>query len=140
LTHAPILLDLKASGEEMALRELAELLNGNSAVVDPEKFWEAIWDRQCIQPPLLGDGIALPHARTAAVTEMVFAIARCEHPVPFGPDGDKVRLIFLYGVPPNQVTQSLAAVAQLIKKLCRPGVLKALLAAKDEAEFRNCLA
>ena len=135
-----IVLDFEAQDEKSALLKVAQLLEGHPMVADFEKFWAAVWDRQCIQPPLLGNGIALPHARTPAVHGIIFAIGRCRKAVPFGEPGEPVKLIFLYGTPPGQVAESLAAVAMLAKKLHRPEILAGLLEADSETEFRKWLA
>ena len=73
---APITLDLEAAGEEQAIRAVADLLAGKDGIRDQAAFVGAVLERQKINPPLLGSGIALPHARTAAVSEIVFAAAR----------------------------------------------------------------
>jgi mannitol/fructose-specific phosphotransferase system IIA component (Ntr-type) len=138
--NAPILLDFDPPDENIALRTVADLLAGQPAMADYEAFWSAVWERQLLQPPLLGNGLALPHARTSAVTEILFAIGRCRQPVPFGGGKVPVRLIFLYGAPPGQVAQSLATVAMLVRKLQRPEILSGLLEAGTEAEFRKWLA
>ena len=96
-------------------------------------------ERQKLQVPLLENGVALPHARTTAVTEIVAVIGRCQEPVAFGPDKVPVRLVFLYGVPLHYIREYLAVVAQLTRSLRTPGTLDALLAAEDDASFRRAL-
>lgn len=137
---ALILLDFDASTEESAVVKVAELLEGDPAVADFEAFCSAVWDRQCLQAPLLGNGVALPHARTGAVKEIVFAIGRLRTPVSFGIEKSPVSLIFLYGTPPGQVVPSLALVAELAKKLRRSEILSGLMEAQTEADFRKLLA
>lgn len=133
----PVLLGLHAATEEEAIRTLAMALREHPEVPDPEGFTEAVLERQRINPPLLGNGIALPHARTPKVGEMVFAIARTAGPVLFG--AVPVRLIFLYGIPPHRVAEHLATTAALARKLRDPGVVEALLHAEDEEVFRRIL-
>lgn len=139
LTNAPLLLDFDASNERLSIRALETLLENHPAMKDPAAFQTAVWERQCLQPPVLGNGIALPHARTPAVSEIVFAIGRLREPVPFGGDREPVRLIFLYGTPPGLVAASLAVVAALVKKLHRPEVVEGLLEARDEEAFKKWL-
>lgn len=138
--HAAVFLDLAASSEEEVILHLTGRLRDRAEVRDPEAFERAVLERQKLQPPLLGNGVALPHARTPAVTEMVLAIGRCREPVPFGPERVPIRLVFLYGVPAHCIAGYLDAVAHLTRCLRKPGTLEALLAAKDEASFRNVFA
>jgi len=138
-SDAPLSLNLDASEESGAIMATAELLRGHPDVLDHAAFVEAILERQKINPPLLGNGIALPHARTSKVKEIVFAAARCARPVPFGDPAVPVRLIFLYGIPPHRVAEHLATVAALARKLRDPKVVDGLLAAADAATFFTLL-
>jgi len=130
---------VEATTEEGVIKEMIRLLAGCPEVRDLQGLQRAVLARQKLQTPLLGNGVALPHARTAAVTEIVMAIGRCPEPVAFGPDKTPVRLVFLYGVPAHCISEYLAAVAQLARALKKAGTIEALLAAPDEARFRKVL-
>jgi mannitol/fructose-specific phosphotransferase system IIA component (Ntr-type) len=132
---APPLLDLEVSSERDAITATAELLNNAGKLMDFFGFVEAVLDRQKINPPILGELIALPHARTPLVGEILFAAARCVNPVPFGPQGKPVKLIFLFGVPPHCVSEYLAVTAALVRCLRQPGTIDGLLAAKTVEDF-----
>lgn len=135
--EAPVLLSLKQDSEAVVIGEVAGLLTGNPAVTDEERFLEAVLERQRENPPLLGSGVALPHARTTAVKEIVFAAARCAEPVMFGQT--PIRLVFLFGVPPHRIAEYLALTAFLARRLRDPQVLAALLEAEDSDAFRHHL-
>lgn len=138
-SNAPLLLDLDVATEQEAITAVTELLRGHPDVIDHAAFVDAVFERQKINPPLLGSGIALPHARTPQVKEVVFAVARCVRPVSFGNDATPVRLIFLYGIPPHRVAEHLATTAALARKLRDPVVVAGLLAAGDATAFFQCL-
>lgn len=135
----PVRLELAATTEEGVIGELIGTLAGFPQVRDLRQLERAVLERQRLQPPLLDNGIALPHARTHAVTSMVIAAGRCRNPVGFGPDRVPVRLVFLYGMPADCVGEYLAAVARLMRLLKTPGVLAAMVDARDEAAFRGVL-
>lgn len=135
LLSAPPLLSLAALDEQSAIFTTVELLRGHSAVGDIDLLTQAVWERQKIHPPLLGNQIALPHARTVAVTEIVFAVSRLFEPVPFGPEKIPVRLLFLFGVPPHRISEYLAATALLVRLLRDPDRSAALLSCADPGEF-----
>ena len=136
----PPLLDLEAADEEAAITRAAELLKGHPQMRDEAGFLAAVLERQRINPPVLGSGVALPHARTPLVGEIVCVAARCKEPLAFGPDAVPVRLIFLFGIPPHRVTEYLAATAALVKRLRRPEVIDGLLNAESSDDFLNWLA
>ncbi|BCU76224.1 PTS sugar transporter subunit IIA [Luteolibacter sp. LG18] len=137
--NAPLLLDLDVSTEEDAIRAVAGLLKGHPDVTDHAAFVAAVFERQKINPPLLGNGIAMPHARTPQVKEVVFAMARCKQPVPFGDGQTPVRLIFLYGIPPHRVAEHLATTAALARRLRDPAIVQRLLDAPDAEAFVEAL-
>lgn len=135
----PPVVDMEAHDETTAIRKVAGLLKGHADIADHAAFVAAVEERQRLNPPLLGEGIALPHARTPAVREIVFVAARLKAAAPFGPDGLPVRLVFLFGVPPRRIGEYLTATAALARCLRNTATVAKLLAAADEAEFRACL-
>jgi len=137
--NTPVQLWMEDSTEATVIKRMIQSLAGRPEVRDLPGLERAVLERQKLQPPLLGNGVALPHARTTAVTEIVLAIGRCREPVPFGPDQVPIRLVFLYGVPTQCIGGYLAAVARLTRLLKTPGTLDALLTAPDEASFRQHL-
>ena len=137
---APPLLDFVAANEHDAVRRTAELLAIDSGITNFGGFVDAVFDRQRINPPLLGNGVAIPHARTVLASDIVCVAARCAEPVPFGPEAEPVRLIFLLGIPPHLITEYLELMAVLVKRLRDPEVLHRLLTAETPEEFTSLLA
>ena len=137
---APPLLDFQPCDEHEAIRRTAELLAIDSGITNFGGFVEAVFDRQRIDPPLLGNGVALPHARTVLAREIVCVAARCASPVPFGPDATPVQLIFLLGVPPHRISEYLGLTASLVQRLRDPKTLASLLTANTAEEFTALLA
>ena len=135
----PVLLGLEDTSENDVIGRMIDMLAGKNDVRDPRELQRAVLERQKLQTPLLGSGIALPHARTDAVANMVMAIARCKEPVPFGPDKVPIRLVFLYGIPSHSISRYLASVARLTRVLKNPTTIESLLAAPDEAGFLKLL-
>ena len=138
--NAPPLLDLEGPTERDVILRAAGLLQGRPEITDFEGFVDAILERQRINPPILGNGVAMPHARTPLVREIVCVAARCSSAVAFGADQIPVRLVFLFGIPPCRISQYLAVTATLVRHLRTPGVLERLLAADTSAEFLRLLA
>ncbi len=137
---APPLLDFMAGDEHEAIRRTAELLALDSGITNFGGFVDAVLDRQRIDPPLLGNGVALPHARTVLARDIVCVAARCASPVPFGPEATPVQLIFLLGVPPHRINEYLGLTASLVQRLRDPKTLDALLAVNTAEEFTALLA
>jgi mannitol/fructose-specific phosphotransferase system IIA component (Ntr-type) len=139
LAAAPVGLDLPEAGEDALILAVADLLRHLPAVVDFSEMTGDLLLRQRDKPPLLGNWIALPHARTKGVTEPLLAIARSRAVVPFGPELKSIRLVFLFVIPSARAHESLAMTAMLARMLRSPATVEGLLEAHDEESFRKFL-
>ncbi len=133
-------LDLQATNGLEAVRALhASLGTANGAVLDQKQFLADIVERMGIATVCIADEIALPHARTAAVSRLVLGIGRMTSDVTFDTEHPRVRLVFLIGTPKEAVTDYLQLVAALSRLLKNAATRAALLAAPSEAGFRALL-
>ncbi len=96
LSPQTVRVGLSGSTKAEVLNNVIDLLDGHPAVRDPDAVRNAIMSRENIMSTGVGKGLALPHAKTPAVTESVAAFAVTSEPVDFGSiDNAPVRLIFL---------------------------------------------
>ena len=136
-----LMLDLVATSREAALCGLHAVLAGSPFVTDAPQFLHGLLERAMLAPVCIAADVALPHARTAAVSRMVLGVARLAAPgIGFDPEHPQVRLMFMIGTPKPQVEEYLLSVAAITRLLKTEGVREGLLAAKTEAEFRALLA
>lgn len=125
-------LNLLSERKEYAIRELAQLMRGAQEVVDFERFLEDVFERERLGTTGIGDGIAIPHARTSAVGQLVIAFGRSARGVEFESlDGKKVKLLFLMGTPEGSVSHYLKILAQLTRILKEGTFREKLLKAQD---------
>lgn len=136
---APPLLDFEASDENDAIRRTTELMAFHSGITHFGAFVDAIFDRQKINPPILGNGVAIPHARTVLARGIVCVAGRCKDEVPFGPEAVPVRLIFIFGIPLHLIDEYLQMTADLARKLRNPEILDALMSAPTSEDFAALL-
>jgi PTS system fructose-specific IIC component len=123
-----VILDLSAPDAPAAIRQLADSLAHSPGVKDCPRLLTDALAREAILSTYVGDGVALPHARTEAVTARVVAVARSTAGVPFGPKGELAHLIVLVGCP-----------RELLRRLREPLVRAELLAAHDSAKLLQIL-
>ena len=134
-------LDLRAATGEEAVRALhARLGTAGGAIVDPPRLLADIVERMSVSTVCISYEIALPHARTTAVSRLVLGIGRATGDVAFDAEHPRVRLVFLIGTPKAAVADYLQLVAALSRLLKNTVTRAALLAAPGEAEFRALLA
>src|SRR5687768_14504073 len=105
------MLELDADTGDAAVRALHERLVGVSdGITDAPNFLRELEHRMRLAPVCIAEDIALPHARTNAVTRLVLGVARMRRPIPFDATHPAVRLVFLIGTPKDAVTGYLQAV------------------------------
>lgn len=115
-----------------AIRELAQLMEGTGGIVDFERFLEDVFERERLGTTGIGDEIAIPHARTDAVSQLIIALGRSARGVEFESlDGRKVKLLFLMGTPKGSVSHYLKILAQLTRLLKEGLFREKLLEAQD---------
>jgi fructose-specific phosphotransferase system IIA component len=123
LPRSAILLTLNSREKFEVIRELIQPLLSSGAIADAAEFTSAIVRRENLESTGIGQGVAIPHARTRAVTQMVLAFARSETGVDFSSlDGKPSHLIFLIAAPEEQKTEYIMTLARLSRLLRRDEV------------------
>lgn len=94
-----ICLDLQAQTSEEAIGELAELLRDHPQVDSVEGFINDIMVRERSKPTGIGDGIAIPHAKSGCVRDFVIAFGRSQQGISgfSGGKGEATHLVVLIG-------------------------------------------
>ncbi|MFI9172275.1 fructose-specific PTS transporter subunit EIIC [Streptomyces lincolnensis] len=133
LTEETVKVRLDARDKEGAIREMAELLARAGEVTDVEELVATALRREAQGTTGLGEEIAIPHAKTDAVTAPVVGFARSAEGVEWGSlDGTKARLVFMIAVPEAAAgDEHLRILALLSRKLVDPGFRERLTAAPD---------
>ena len=111
-------LDINVRTKDEAIQHVAQLAKGHPFMGDFPTFCRAIYERESSGSTSIGNGIAIPHARTDQVKDMLLVVGRLTEGVKFD-DGDttSVRLIFLVGTPKRMVTDYLRLVGALARCL-----------------------
>jgi fructose PTS system EIIBC or EIIC component len=141
LTEQTVKVALDARDKEAAIREMAELLARTGKVADLDELVATALRREGEGTTGLGEEIAIPHAKTDAVTAPVVGFARSAEGVEWGSlDGTKARLVFMISVPEAAAgDEHLRILALLSRKLMDPGFRERLIAAPDEGAVLEVL-
>jgi PTS system nitrogen regulatory IIA component len=112
-----ILLDVDVRDREHALEAAAAEI-GQAHGVDPAPIFRALWRREQSGSTALGDGFAIPHARTSGIARPLTLFLRTKHALAFhAPDEKLVSDLLVIMVPADGANedhlQLLALVAQL---------------------------
>jgi fructose-specific phosphotransferase system IIA component len=118
-----------------AIAELVNLLADNGDVTDAKKVLEAVLDRESTRTTGIGNGLAIPHGKTAGTTDLVMAIGRPATPIDFQSiDGKPVTIIWLLSSPPDKTSSHIHALARISRLMTIDKFRHALIAAKTGPE------
>ena len=122
LNKKVMLLDLQATTKEAAIDEMINSLVENGVVTDFDVFKAGIMAREAQTSTGLGDGIAMPHSKNAAVKEATVLFAKSNKGVDYESlDGQPTDLFFMIAAPEGANDTHLAALAELSKYLMQAG-------------------
>ncbi|RSO22220.1 PTS fructose transporter subunit IIC, partial [Streptomyces sp. WAC 06725] len=141
LTPHTVRLRLTAGTKEAAIREMAELAARTGKVADVEELVRVALAREAQGTTGLGEEIAIPHAKTDAVTAPVVGFARSEEGIDWDSlDGTRARLVFMISVPEAAAgDEHLRILALLSRKLMDADFRARLQSAPDEAAVLRVL-
>ncbi|MGO0057001.1 PTS fructose transporter subunit IIABC [Streptococcus suis] len=130
-----MLLDLQATSKEAVIDEMIASLVEKGYVTDFEVFKTGIMNREAQTTTGLGDGIAMPHAKNAAVKEATVLFAKSNKGVDYASlDGQPTDLFFMIAAPEGANDTHLAALAELSKYLMKAGFADRLRVATNPEE------
>ena len=122
LNKKVMLLDLQATTKEAVIDEMINSLVENGVVTDFDVFKAGIMAREAQTSTGLGDGIAMPHSKNAAVKEATVLFAKSNKGVDYESlDGQPTDLFFMIAAPEGANDTHLAALAELSKYLMQDG-------------------
>ncbi|MFD3695528.1 fructose-specific PTS transporter subunit EIIC [Streptomyces sp. NPDC058646] len=141
LTGRTVKRELAADSKEAAIREMAQMLAATGNVRDVDELVRVALAREAQGTTGLGESIAIPHAKTDAVSRPTVGFARSDPGIEWGAlDGTKARLVFMISVPEAAAgDEHLRILALLSRKLMDSGFRARLQAAPDEASILDVL-
>jgi fructose-specific phosphotransferase system IIA component len=105
---------VESRNKESVITELVDLLDGSGLLSDRDIALQAVLTREQIQSTGTGAGLAIPHGKCKAVSELVMAIGIAREPIEFESiDGKPVRIIILLVSPADQTGPHIQALARI---------------------------
>jgi fructose-specific phosphotransferase system IIA component len=96
LTENLVATGLPGSSKEEVIDAMIGIVASSPLVLDTDKVRQAILDRERIMSTGVGNGFAIPHGKTDAVSDIVAAFAVTAEPIDYQSLDEKpVRLVFL---------------------------------------------
>lgn len=105
-----------------------------------DEVLRAVIERETVLSTGIGGGVAIPHAKTDAVTSLRIAAGRMAREVDYDAlDGEPVRLCFLLVGPESDAGGHVKALSRIARVVRSESVRERLAAASDAAEFLRVL-
>lgn len=132
-----IVLNASERDRDSMIRTLAEKMGATGRVRDADGVVAAALAREARSTTGIGEGIAIPHAKTDAVSSPVVAFARSRDGIDWNSvDGTTAELIFMIAVPGAAAgNEHLRILAELSRCLMKPAFRAAMLAAETPADI-----
>ena len=136
LKKESIELGVKVSGKEEAIDKLIGLMAAGGRLNDKAGYKEGILAREALGSTAVGEGIAIPHAKVAAVKEPGLAAMVVPDGVDYEAfDGSLANLIFMIAAPEGEADVHLEALSRLSTLLMDPDFKNDLIHAESKEEF-----
>ncbi len=131
-----VITELKAKNKEGVIKEIALRFAETGVAKDEKKIVKALKEREKIQSTAIGEGIAIPHARSDAVEGLTVAFARSIKGIDFeSADGRPVHLIFMIACN-SDITKEYIQILARVARLCKNGKMRdGLMKARDREEI-----
>ncbi len=126
---------INSAARDEVIKELAVHANDPSLVENYDRFLDDVFQREKLKSTGIGYEIAIPHARTDSVKRYFIVFGKSEQGIDFNAiDGKPVNLIFLMGIPKEDVQGYLKLLAFLTRLLKKKEFRSQLMEAKNPAE------
>ena len=141
LVKDAMIMDLQATEKRPAIDEMVQKLYDTGRISDIAVFKEGILNREAQTSTGLGDGIAMPHAKNAAVKKATVLFAKSKHGVDYEAlDGQPTYLFFMIAAPEGANDTHLQALAALSRQLIDPDFVEKLKQADSPEQVQSLFA
>ena len=136
LTERSIMLNASPTSKQAAIDLLVELMATHGNLSDKEAYKAAVLKREAEGTTGIGEGIAIPHAKTSAVKSAALAAMVVPEGVDYQSlDGEPAKLLFLIAAPNTEDNVHLEVLGRLSALLMDENFYNGLLNASSVADF-----
>lgn len=132
-------LDLKSTTQKDAILEVAQNLKHDPGMKNYDQFCTNLMERERTGSTYLTSGIALPHARTRGVDQILTAAGASKKGIQFDGQENLVYLIFVIATPIDQISGYLATVGVLARSLRSEETIEKLKNAESPEQFSQLI-
>ena len=140
LSEEAIQINGVANSKNEVIDKMVDLMTKNGNINDKEKYKQAVLKREEEGTTGIGEGIAIPHGKSDAVSKPGLSAMVVPYGVEFNSlDGQPAKLLFLIAAPNTKDNVHLDVLSRLSTLLMDTEFRSALLNAKSPKEFLACI-
>ena len=132
---AHCVLHIKATTRDEIIRETMQPLIDSGIVSDAVGSMERLIERENQITTVIGNGVAVPHARTTHASRLGLVLGILDEPVNFSddPDAEPVQVIFLIAIPSFAPVSHMPLLQHLASFVRYPRKVNKLISSKTQA-------
>lgn len=140
LSSLRVKVPLEATTKDELLGELVDVLVADRCVNDRDQVLDVVRERERVLSTGVGNGVALPHGKTDACTDLSIAAGVTREPVEFDAlDSEPVRLIFMLVGPESAAGPHIKALSRISRLVRQPEIRRRLVESQDSEAFLKAL-
>jgi len=135
-----VIADLSATDKAGALKELVDFLKAKGVIQNSDDTLNALFEREKLGSTGIGDNVALPHAKSGEIQELIALFARSVNGIDFESlDQQPAHYFCLLLVPESATGSHMKALAKISKLLSDPSLREDILSAQNPEEIHSLL-
>lgn len=131
--------EIEADSKQDVIKKMAKMFLDDGVITNIDKYVDSVMEREQTGTTGVGEGIAIPHGKSNAVTTSSIAFAKLKTPVDWDAlDGKKVSIVFMLSIPGgSESKEHLRVLSLLAQRLMDDDVIESLQKAKDKDDIIN---
>jgi len=136
LSEKYIVLNLDLSVKSQVIEKMISIVDDHPGVTDISKLREDVLKREQDMSTGIGKTLALPHAKSAGVSQPIMAFATLKNELDFDSiDNEPVKIVFLLATPEEMLAEHLKLLGRITRLAGREDVRQRLVLAQSPAEI-----
>ncbi len=140
LNEDRILFNVKFENKEDAITKMVNSLSGDPLIKDLEEVKQAVLEREKIMSTGVGNGFAIPHAKTKGADGFIAILAKLYEPIDFDShDGKPVNIIFMLIGKETMVSEHIKMLSRISRLMNNDEFRQNLINASSKEEILTLL-
>lgn len=133
-------LDLDSKDKNQLLKDLYESFSNAPEITDKKKCFEDILEREKLGSTGIGKGVAIPHAKTQGVKDIIMTVGVCKNEISYDSiDASPVNIVFMFLSPVEMSQEYLIMLARISRLIKEDSFRNQILNAKTNEEIFDIL-